>query len=206
MTPLGSLIFGAIGLLFVALVGAAIWWALRGANVMTDALARDGWMVEKPGGLVRWSARRVKNGVAANIEVKATGGTQSGRSVSTHVTVATDTGADDVLVERKAPGFLAADGMLAAAMGFTPPPRWEGGSPAFNADYNAYASSAEAAARRLPPANQIAIIDYNSKAPQRVNVRFYNGTIEARWAAEPQNAKQLEGVVAMIGQLRRAGK
>jgi hypothetical protein len=143
MTPLGSLIFAAIGLLFVALVGAAIWWAMRGDGIMMDALRKDGWAIEKPGGLVKWTARRARSGMETSVEVRATRGTQSGRSVWTHVRVAVSTGADDVLVERKTPAFLAADGAIAAATGFTPPPRWEGGSLAFHADHAAYASSAD---------------------------------------------------------------
>ncbi len=203
MTPLGDLIFSVIGVLIVAGVGAAIWFAMRSANIMTDALRRDGWAIEKPQrGNTKWIARRTKAGVAARVEVTASG--IEIKTVWTRVHMATDTGADDVLVERKSLGFLAADGALAAATGFKPPPSWNGGSPAFMADYNAYASSDGAAARWLSPANQSAIIDYNKTAPRKVAVRFFENSIEARWAQEPQNAAQIESVVALLDVLRRS--
>lgn len=203
MTPLGTLIFGVIGALFVAAVGAAIWWAMRGATAMTDALRRDGWAIEKPQyGNTKWIARRTKSGVAARVEVTASG--IEIKTVSTSVRMTADTGADDVLVERKLLGFLAADGALATATGFKPPPRWNGGSPAFMADYNAYASSDGAAARWLSPANQSAIIHYNKTAPRKVSVRFFENAIEARWGQEPQNAEQIESVVALLDVLRRS--
>ncbi len=203
MTPLGTLVFGVIGALFVAAVGAAIWWAMRGANAMNDALRRDGWAIEKPQhGSVKWIARRTKAGVATHVEVTASG--LEIKTVWTSVRMTTDTGTDDVLVERRSLGFLAADGTLAAATGFKPPPDWKGGSPAFMADYNAYASSDSAAARWLSPANQSAIMDYNKTAPRKVAVRFFENSIEARWAREPQNAQQIEGIVALLDLLRRS--
>lgn len=203
MTPLGTLIFGVIGALFVAAVGAAIWWAMRGANAMNDALQRDGWAIEKPQhGNTKWIARRTKAGVAALVEVTASG--IEIKTVWTSVRMTTDTGADDVLVERKSLSFLAADGVLATAAGFKPPPSWNGGSPAFMADYNAYASSASAAARWLSPENQSAIIDYNKTVPRKVAVRFFENSIEARWAQEPRDAAQIEGIVALLDILRRS--
>lgn len=202
MTPLGTLIFSVIGVLFVAAVGAAIWWAMRGANAMTDALRRDGWAIEKPQrGNTKWIARRTRAGVAACVEVTASG--IEIKTVWTRVRMTTDTGADDVLVERKSLGFLAADGALATAAGFKPPPGWNGGSPAFMADYNAYASSDGAATRWLSPANQSAIIDYNNTAPRKVAVRYFENAIEARWGQEPQNAEQVESLVALLDALRR---
>ena len=202
MTALGTFIFSVIGALFVAAVGAAIWWAMRGANAMTDTLRRDGWAIEKPQrGNIKWTARRTKAGVAARVEVTASG--IEIKTVSTRVRITTDTGADDVLVERKSFGFLAADGALAAATGFKPPPSWNRGLPAFMADYNAYASSDGAAARWLSPANQSAIIDYHNTAPRKVAIRFFENCIEARWGQEPQNAEQIESVVALLDVLRR---
>lgn len=203
MTPLGTLIFSAIGVLFVAVVGGAIWWVMRADGAMLDALQRDGWTVERPppGGNVKWRAQRLKAGITARIEVTVQGTHK--RSAWTQVRLATDTGADDVLVERKMPGLLAADGALAGAVGFKPPPRWPGGQPAFAEDYNAYASSEAAALRWLSPANQSAIAEFNSIAPRQVAVRFYDGAVEARWAQEPQIAAQLDGVVALLERLRR---
>ena len=203
MTPLGTLIFSVIGALFVAAVGAAVWWGVRSASAVTAALQRDGWTIERPQhGATNWIARRVKAGIAASVEVTATGVQE--KTVWTRVRMAADTGADDVLVERKMPGFLAADGAVAAAFGFKPPPRWDRGSPAFAADYNAYAASEGAAARWLSPANQSAIVDYNHTAPRKVSVRFFEDALEARWAQEPQDAAQIEGVVALLDRLRRS--
>ncbi len=202
MTPLGTLIFSVIGALAVAGVAAVIWWAMRDAQALTQSLQRDGWTVERPsGGVRKWSARRDRLGLAVSIEV-TTAGVQE-KSVWTHVRLAADTGSDDVLVERRTLAFLAADGLAARALGFEPPPRWHGGSPAFVADYTVYACDDSAAARWLSEANQHAILEYNRKAVRMVNVRFFNGAIEARWAAEPRDAAQLEGVVALLGQLRR---
>jgi hypothetical protein len=74
MTDLGTLVFSAVGLLFVAFVGAMIWLALRGRSPVTTALSRDGWKVEKPDRApVKWSARRVRDGVAMTIELTSTG-------------------------------------------------------------------------------------------------------------------------------------
>ena len=201
MTPLGTLIFSVIGALIVAGVGALIWRATRDNSAMIQTLHRDGWVVEAESGTTQWRARRARQGLTARIEVTASG--VHNKTVWTSVRVATDTGTDDVLAERKMPGFLAADGVVAAAVGFKPPPRWSGGTPAFAADYNAYASSDDAAARWLPEANQKAILEYNHNAPRKIAVRFFDGSIEGRWAQAPQDAEQLENVVTLLEQLRR---
>jgi hypothetical protein len=201
MTDLGTLIFSAIGLLFVAFVGGMIWLALRGSSPVLPALSRDGWKVEKPDrGPVKWSARRVRNGVAVTVEVTSTG--MQEQTVWTSVRMTADTGADDVLVTAKVPGFLAADGALSAAIGFKPPPRWSGGSPAFAAEYDAFASDAFAAARWLSASSQDALLEH-SRVHRKVAVRFAEGRIEARWAREPQNPAEVELVVALLDRLGR---
>ena len=200
MTPLGTLIFSLIGALIVAGVGALIWRATRDNNNMMQTLQRDGWTMETQRGTTQWLARRARQGIAASIEVTASG--VHNKTVWTSVRVATDTGADDVLVERKMPGFLASDGAVAAALGFKPPPRWGGGRPAFMEDYNAYASSDGAAARWLPEANQNAIHEFNN-ASRKIPVRFFDGYIEGRWAQAPQDAAQLESVLILLERLRR---
>ena len=206
MTPLGTLIFSAIGALFVAGVAAALWWGMRDAGALDDALKRDGWHIERQnsGSTVRRIARRTRAGVAASIEVISSG--INTKSVWTHVRVAADTGDGEVLIERKSPGFLAADGMLAAATGFTPPPRWDGAQASLAADHNCYASSESAAQRWLTAANQQAILAYNQAAQQRVSVRVFQGALEARWAREPADRVQLEGILALLESLRRQQK
>lgn len=203
MTPLGTLIFSAIGALFVAGVVAAIWWGLRGAGALDEALKREGWTLERQesGSTLRRIARRTRAGVEASIEVVSSG--VKTRSVWTHVRLAANTGEDDVLVERKAPAFMTADGRLAASVGFVPPPRWEGALPGFATEHVAYASSESAAQRWLSEANQNEILAFNLTAPQRVAIRVYQGMVEARWAREPLDAAQIEAVVALLGMLRR---
>ena len=204
MTPLGTFIFSAIGALFVAGVALVIWLALRDAGAMIKALESDGWSIERhPSSRIAWSARRVKAGVATRIEVSTGGGVVKGGRTS--VRMDADTGTDDVLVEGKAPGFLAADGALASVVEFKPPPRWSGGSPAFVADYTAYASDENAASRWLSETNQNAIIEYHHTAPRKVPIRFFQGALETHWAGEPRDAAQIEGVVALFERLRRAG-
>lgn len=203
MTSLGTLIFGVTGVLFVAGIVALIWLATRDANNMTKVLQSGGWAVERgaAGSATKWSARRVKGGVTTRIDVVAMG--VQAKSVWTHVRTEADTGDDDVLVERKAPAFMAADGKLAAVLGFTPPPRWNGATAALNERYNAYASSDRVANRWLSAANQRALLEHHENAPHPVNVRVFGGEIEARWAREPRDATQLEAVVALLESLLR---
>jgi hypothetical protein len=204
MTPLGTLLFSLIGALIVAGVGTLIWRTTRDNSDMQQTLQRDGWAMETQPGTTQWRARRTRQGIAASIDVTASG--VHNKTVWTSVRVATDTRTDDVLVERKLMPLIAADGALAASVGFKPPPRWRGGAPAFVADYNAYASSDDAAARWLPQANQNAILEYNNSVPRKISVRFFDGAIEGRWAEAPQNAAQLEGVLSLLERLRRARK
>lgn len=206
MTSLGTLIFSVIGALFVAGVAAAIWWGMRSASALDDALKREGWQLERQdsGSTVKRIARRSRAGVAASIEVISSG--VKTRSVWTHVRVSVETGNDDVLVERKVPAFMAADGVLASSIGFTPPPRWEGAAPAFAADHNCYASSEAAARRWLTAANQQAILDYHEHESQRISIRVYEGTLEARWAREPADVAQINAVLALLELLRRQQK
>ena len=203
MTPLGTLVFSAVGVLFVGGVVALIWWAVRGNDAMVDALRRDGWSVtqSQPGTVTKWSARRIRDGVTGDIEVTARG--VKNKTVWTRIRVNADTGEADVLVERKMPGFLASDGVLADMLGFKPPPRWNGANSAFAVDHQAYASGDSAAARWLSEINQSAIVDFNQTASHRVSIRFHGGAIEARWAEEPRDAAQIESVVALLHKLRR---
>ena len=203
MTPFGTLVFSAIGVLFAGGVVALIWWAVRGNNAMVDALRRDGWTVtqSQPGAETKWTARRIKDGVTGDIEVTARG--VKNKTVWTRIRVNADTGEADVLVERKMPGFLASDGVLADMLGFKPPPRWDGANPTFAADHQAYASGDSAAARWLSEINQYAIVEFNQTAARRVSIRFYRGAIEARWAREPRDAVHIESVVALLHKLRR---
>ena len=203
MTPIGTLIFGAIGVLFISGVIAMIWWAMRGNDAMKQALQRDGWTVTQaePGGAAKWSARREKDHVVATIEVSTSG--VRNKSVWTRVRVNAATEAADVLVERSMPGLLASDGAVAGLLGFTPPPRWNGASLALAAGHTAYASSDSAAARWLSEFSQNAIVEFNQGAAHRVSVRFFEGVIEARWAQEPRDATQIESVVVLLHKLRR---
>ena len=98
---------------------------------------------------------------------------------------------------------MAADGKLAAVFGFTPPPRWNSATPAFNEHYNAYASSDRVANRGLSAANQHVLLEFQEKAPHPVNVRVFEGAIEARWAREPRTAAQLDGVIDLLERLRQ---
>jgi hypothetical protein len=93
--------------------------------------------------------------------------------------------------------------MLAAAAGFTPPPRWEGAPASFAVDHNTYASSDGAARRWLTPAIQQAITEYNQLAAQRVSLRVYQGMVEARWARDPLDVAQINSVLALLELLRR---
>ena len=203
MTPIGTLIFGAIGVLFISGVIAMICWAMRGNDAMVDTLRRDGWTVtqSQPGAVTKWRARRVKDGVTSDIEVTARG--VRNKTVWSSIRMNADTGEADVLVERKMPGFLASDGAMADILGFKLPPRWNGANPTFAVDHQAYASGDSAAARWLSEMNQHAIVEFNQTAAHRVSIRFHDGAIEARWAEEPRDAAHIESVVALLHMLRR---
>lgn len=201
MTPLGRLIFGVIGLLFIGGIAAAIWWGLSAAGAVRDKLGKDGWKIEPlAGGGNNWIARGTTRGLAATIEVRASGARQ--RRVQTSVRLPLDTGKADVLVTPRMPGFLASDGALAAALGFAPPPRWAGGTAAFRDACDAFASEEQAALRWLPEASQTALVAYNRGASRPVSIRFFDGAIEARVGDAPESPQQLDALLGLLVALR----
>lgn len=196
MTPLGTILFSILGLLFVGFVGGMVWLAFRDERAIATRLADDGWTIERsPSATVRW--RATQNG--ATIEVATSG--RKNISVWSSVRLPRDTGTDDVIVTRKMPAALALDGALVALFAADLPPRWSEASPDLTSECDVFANDAAAGTRWLSPDNRAAFLAYQ-RTHRPLSIRFHAGAIEARWAEAPRDAQQLLDVVALLRALR----
>lgn len=200
MTRLGTIVFSAIGLAFVAFVALMIRLALRsGPTTNRDELAKAGWAVAEGSGNVRWRASRELAGVTATVTVTQTG-TRT-RSSRTLVELPA-TGPGELLVTRKGPALLAVDGALASAIGFTPPPRWTAGSADFHDVADAFATDDATGARWLTAASQAQLASALRRVEPLLGVSRAQGRWTAQLSGEIADPVVIDGVVALLVALR----
>jgi hypothetical protein len=200
MTRLGSIIFTVIGVLFVGFVALMIRLALRGGGNARKALEDGGWTLADGQRPVRWSATRTRDGVTTTLEVKQSGVKQ--QSVWTELSVPV-VGSGEVLVTRRAPAMLSADGVVASVFGAKSPPRWGGGTPAFRDALDAWATDDATGARLLTDAKQGALVAASARLTPLLGVHFANGRVMARLSGEVEDAALVEGVVTLLEALAR---
>lgn len=200
MSKPGTFISWAIILIFGGGAVGAVALALRGTKAAdTTGLTRAGWAVAEGSGSVRWRATRDFGGVIATVTATQTGNRT--RSSRTLIEVPSP-GPGAVLVTRKGPAMLAVDGALASAVGFTPPPRWSGGSPAFEAVTDAFATDEATGARWLTPAAQQAVVSALEANGALLGVSREQGRWTAQLGSEIADPAVIDGVVSLLLALR----
>lgn len=199
MTRLGSIIFTVIGVLFVGFVALMIRLALRGSGNARKALEDGGWTLAEGQRPVRWSATRTRGGLTTTLEVKQSGVKQ--QSVWTELSVPVALGGE-VLVTKRAPALLSADGLLASFLGAKTPPKWGGGTAAFRDALDAWATDDATGARLLTDAKQGALVAASARLTPLLGVHFADGRVMARLSGEVEDAALVEEVVALLVLLR----
>jgi hypothetical protein len=200
MTKLGSILFWTLGLLFLGGIALMVRLALRGTGNVRDALREGGWAVSDGQSPVRWTAQRARNGVTTSIEQPQAG---VKLTVWTEVRVPIDAQGAEVLVTKKVPSLLSADGVLASFLGQRTPPKWDAGTPAFRECCDTWATDQQAAARWLTPRAQ-ELLQGGMNLPQLVGVHFGEGSITARIAGDLDDPKLLEEVVSLVERLQES--
>jgi len=178
MTRLGTLIFSALGLLFVAFVAGMIWLATRGDRQARATLEAHGWT---------FSGNEGSGPDGVRVEERHAG--VKTQTTVLEVWVAVDDAKAQVVVVRPGQSLFGGAQLPAAWPGF------QGGADAFATD--------DASARRwLPPKSQAAIVERFAAVPRMVSVRVRDGRLTVVLQGGVEDAAAIESAAALVLALR----